>query len=159
MKYNKTIVLIFSILICQMAGFLGSIFTTPAIPAWYNYLNKPSFSPPGWAIGTVWIVLFFLMGISLYLVLISNKDRKLKKEAIELFILQMILNILWSILFFGLQNPLLALVEIALLWFAILFTIIYFYRISSWASALLLPYISWVSFAAFLNFVFWKLNF
>jgi len=160
MKNNKILILIVSILACEMAGFIGSIFTMPAIPGWYASLNRPAFTPPGWIFGVVWTILFFLMGISLYLVWTSeNKDKELMKKAIGLFIWQMILNIWWSVIFFGIQSPLYALIELFVLWLAIFFTIIYFFRISTWASALLLPYIFWVSFAAFLNFTFWRLNF
>jgi len=147
--------LIVSILICEGAGIVGSIFTVPAIKTWYASLNKPFFSPPNWIFAPVWIVLFLLMGISLYLVWASPR---LKKDAVLIFILQLILNVLWSIIFFGLKSPGLALFEILMLWFAILYTIVNFYRISKSASFLLLPYILWVTFAAILNFAVWRLN-
>jgi len=170
-----------SLIICQMAGILGSIFTMPKINTWYATLNKPSFTPPGWFIGLVWTILFFLMGISLYLVWSKNWEIKLPPEsdrkkawnriseklwfgswreenAALIFALQLALNILWSVVFFGLRSPGFAFFEILMLWFAILYTIINFYRISKPASYLLIPYILWVTFASFLNFMVWRMN-
>lgn len=159
MKDNKIIILVVSILVCEMIGFIGSIFTMPALPGWYATLNKPAIAPPGWIIGVVWTTLFLLIGISLYLVWTSgNQDKKLMRNAVGVFIWQMVLNIWWSVIFFGIQSPFFALIEIAFLWVAILFTIIYFYRVSFKAGLLLLPYIFWVSFAAVLNFIFWRMN-
>jgi translocator protein len=172
---------IISILICQAAGLVGSFFTTPKIKTWYDIINKPSFTPPGWFIGLVWTILFLLMGVSLYLAWennfkcqISDKDKKIKawnrfskklwtgtwreENAILIFALQLFLNILWSILFFGLQSPGLAFFELIMLWWAILYTIANFYRISKTAAYLLIPYICWVSFAGFLNFILWRMN-
>ncbi|MCX6760126.1 MAG: tryptophan-rich sensory protein [Candidatus Nealsonbacteria bacterium] len=159
MNNNKILILVVSILACEMAGFIGSIFTTPALSGWYASLNKPALTPPGWVFGVVWIALFFLIGMSLYLIWTSdNKDKKLMRNAVGIFIWQMVLNIWWSVIFFGIQSPFYALIEIAFLWAAILLNIIYFYRISFRAGLLLLPYIFWVSFAAVLNFIFWRLN-
>jgi benzodiazapine receptor len=151
--------IIASILICQLAGFIGSIFTAPAIPNWYAQLKKPSFTPPSWLFAPAWITLFFLMGISLYLIWNRGLERGEVKTALFIFTIQLILNILWSFLFFGLKSPLLGLVDIVLLWFAILVTILSFYRISPKAAFLLIPYILWVSFATLLNFSIWQLNF
>ena len=148
--------LIISIVICQLAGFLGSIFNIASIPTWYVSLKKPIFNPPNWVFGPVWTILFLLMGISLYLV--WSKGFEKNKIALYLFIAQFILNILWSALFFGLRLPLAAFIEIILLWLAILATIITFYRISSAAGLILIPYLLWVSFAAVLNFSIWMLN-
>ncbi len=151
-KGSKILKLIISILICQGAGAIGSLFTSPAISTWYATIQKPSFNPPNWIFAPVWILLFLLMGISLYL--IWNKGFKYKgtKIAIFVFAVQLILNTLWSILFFGLQSPLFAFIEIIILWFAILLTIISFYKVSKIAAYLLMPYIIWVSFASVLNF-------
>jgi len=155
MNMNKWAKLIASILICQMAGFVGSIFTASSIPTWYADLQKPTFSPPNWLFGPVWIILYTLMGISLYLVF--NKKKNIKTPLI-LFAVQLILNSIWSILFFGLQNPFYAFIEIIILWIAILLTIISFYKVSKNASLLLLPYIIWVSVATILNYYIWVLN-
>jgi tryptophan-rich sensory protein len=158
MNKADLIKLILSIVICQAAGFIGSLFTSRSIPAWYASLKRPSFAPPNWVFSPVWITLFVLMGISLYLVWrMLSKGQKVR-TALILFAVQLGLNILWSILFFGLQSPLAAFIEIVVLWIAILLTIIVFFRVSSVAAVLMIPYILWVSFAAVLNFFFWRLN-
>jgi len=146
--------LIISIIVCQAAGVVGSIFTMPALTTWYATLAKPSFTPPGWVIGIVWTVLFLLMGLSLYLVWV----KKPKKRELPFFDIQLALNILWSAIFFGLRNPSLAFVEIIFLWLAILGNIIVFYKIDKKAAWLLVPYLAWVSFAAVLNYSVWMLN-
>ena len=148
--------LIAAILICQLAGIIGSVFTTPSIPTWYAGINKPDFTPPNRLFAPVWTTLFLLMGISLYW--IWEKGLKKNKLAVYVFSAQLILNIIWSLLFFGLQNPYLAFIEIIILWIAILTTIILFYRISKKAGIMLIPYLVWVSIAAFLNYSVWVLN-
>ena len=157
MKINDILKLVLSIVLCELAGFLGSLFTAPAIPTWYKTLNKPCFTPPNWVFSPVWISLFMLMGISLFLVWRRQGHPKLR-IALILFFVQLIFNILWSAAFFGLRSPLLGLVDIVVLWVAILLTIQNFFRVSRIAGLLLLPYILWVSFAAVLNFFLWTLN-
>jgi tryptophan-rich sensory protein len=152
------LMLVLSILVCQLAGVIGSIFTTPAIPEWYASLNKPGFTPPGWLFGPVWITLYLLMGISLFLVLIKGPGNKNYRIALVLFFIQLALNMVWSILFFGLKSTLAGLIDITILWALILATIIVFYGISKAGSFLLIPYIIWVSVASALNFFIWKLN-
>jgi tryptophan-rich sensory protein len=156
MKVNTSIKLILALVICQAAGLIGSIFTAPAIPRWYASLVKPSFNPPNWVFGPVWIMLYVLMGVSLFLV--WKQEGRKTKVAIYVFFLQLALNTAWSPLFFGLEMPLAAFVVIILLWIAILVTILKFYKFSKLASYLLVPYILWVSFAAVLNFFLWFLN-
>ena len=158
MTKKSLIRLIISILICQLAGFLGSLFTTPSIPTWYASLEKPSFNPPNWLFSPVWITLFVLMGISLYLLLEKSFREQKVKKALIFFAIQLVLNVFWSILFFGLKSPLFAFFEIIILWVAISLTIIQSFKISKIASFLLLPYILWVSFAAILNYFLWNLN-
>jgi len=148
--------LVYSLIICLSAGIIGSFFTSSSIPIWYTALNKPFFNPPNWIFGPVWTLLYVLMGISLYIV--WTKGFKKNKEAIIWFAAQLILNILWSILFFGLKSPLLAFVEIILLWIAILITLIKFYKVSKQSAYLLIPYLAWVGFAAILNFSIFYLN-
>jgi tryptophan-rich sensory protein len=150
--------LIFSIFICLFAGFIGSFFTTPAIPTWYAMLQKPSFAPPNWVFFPVWTALFIMMGISLFLVWKKGLEDKTVKTAIYIFAGQLVLNALWSFAFFGLRSPLLGLMEIIILWMAILATIVTFKKLSRTAAYLLIPYILWVSFAAFLNYMIWRLN-
>ena len=174
MIVKKAIKLIISVLICQGAGVIGSIFTAKAIPSWYAGLAKPGFTPPSWVFAPAWTALFLLMGISLYLVwekklavrsLPPNSGEKYwnpiskkmwrgswkEENTIIIFFLQLGLNVLWSVLFFWLRAPDIAFVEIIILWFAILYTLVNFYRISKLAAYLLLPYLAWVSFAAVLN--------
>jgi tryptophan-rich sensory protein len=149
--------LVISIIICQLAGMIGSVFTMPAIPGWYVSLNKPSFGPPNWLFGPVWILLYTLMGISLYLVW-SRKGSAGAKTALILFAIQLGLNTLWSLIFFGLRLPSAAFLEILVLWLFILLTILKFFPISKVAAYLLIPYLLWVSFASLLNFYIFRLN-
>ncbi len=151
--------LIFSIGLCLGAGVLGSFFTVQSIPTWYQTLNKPLLSPPNWIFAPVWTTLYILMGISLYLVLISKfKDKNYKNKALTIFGIQLILNAVWSIIFFGFKNPALAFVDIAALWVAIILTIKVFYKINKLAGNLLIPYLLWVTFATFLNLTIVILN-
>jgi tryptophan-rich sensory protein len=147
--------LIVSIAIPLIAGFAGSIFTTKSIPNWYATIQKPSFNPPNWIFGPVWTLLFIMMGIALYLVWTSGKA---DNAALWIFGIQLALNLLWSIIFFGLHSPLWAFVDIIALWLAILATIISFYSVSATASYLLIPYILWASFATILNWKIMVLN-
>ena len=157
MKSKDILKLVISIVLCQLAGFLGSLFTIPAIPTWYETLKKPFFTPPNWIFSPVWISLFILMGISLFMVW-QKQNHPLFKITLLFFSTQLIFNIFWSATFFGLRSPLLGLIDIVLLWIAILLTIQYCFKISRVAGLLLLPYIGWVSFAVFLNFSLWILN-
>jgi benzodiazapine receptor len=147
-----------SLIVCQLAGLAGSVFTSPNIPTWYASLSKPWFTPPSWVFAPAWTALFILMGISFYLVWQKGLKTRESRQAVTLFGIQLGLNIVWSVLFFGLQSPFLAFLEILALWVAIALTIIRFYPISRNAATLLLPYIIWVSFAAFLNLSVWLLN-
>lgn len=150
--------LITSLVVCQLAGIIGSVFTVSAIPTWYAQLDTPFFNPPSDVFAPVWITLYLLMGISLYIIWSKGVDSRQSKLALILFAIQLVLNSLWSIIFFGSQAPLLAFIEILFLWTAIVLTMVYFYRISRAASYLLIPYILWVSFAAVLNFAIFYLN-
>ncbi len=142
--------LILSIGLCLGAGILGSFFTVSSLPTWYQSLNKPFFSPPNWIFGPVWTILYIMMGVSLYLVT-SEKKKMIRQKAIQIFAVQLILNISWSIIFFGLRNPVLAFVNILFLWIAIFLTIKSFNKINKLAGNLLIPYLLWVSFATILN--------
>lgn len=146
-----------SIAVCLSAGFVGSAFTASAIPAWYATLAKPSFSPPDWIFAPVWTALFTLMGVSAYLVW-KEAARRNVRSALYAFGAQLALNVLWSFIFFGLRSPVYAFAEIIALWAAIALTIGEFSKVSRTAGLLLVPYIAWVSFAAFLNFAVWQLN-
>lgn len=146
------------ILISEAAGIIGSFFTVSQIPTWYADLNKPFFNPPNFLFGPVWTTLYALMGISAYLIWEKGIKKESVKNALILFIIQLSLNSLWSIIFFGFQNPGLAFIEIIILWILILKTFISFNKISKPASYLLTPYIAWVTFAAILNFSIYLLN-
>ena len=158
MKIIDILKLVASIILCQLAGLIGSIFTTPAITTWYESLKKPFFSPPNWIFGPVWVSLYLMMGISLFVICRRRDNHAQAKRGLILFFAQLILNTLWSVAFFGLKSPILGLVNILLLWLAIFFTIQQFLKISKAAAAFLLPYMLWVSFAVILNFSFWILN-
>lgn len=155
---ERTVLLVVCITICQLAGVVGSYFTDLSVNTWYPTLVKPPYTPPGWFIGVVWVILYTLMGISLFLVVDSKPEAGRLKGALVPFGVQLLLNILWSGAFFGLRSPLYALVVIAALWLSIIVTMRRFFEISQKAGALLVPYILWVSFAAFLNYTIWRLN-
>ena len=145
------------ILLCLLAGALGSAFTETSEGSWYAGLEKAAFNPPNWVFAPAWTLLYILMGISLYL-LWEEVSSKWAVHAIALFLVQLFLNFLWPFLFFGLHSPLYAFVEILFLWLAILATIFFAYRVDRRAAYLLFPYLLWVSFAAFLNYNVMALN-
>lgn len=158
MKINNTVKLIISIGVSLLAGVIGSLFTVSSLPTWYEGLVKPVLNPPSWVFGPVWTILYVLMGISLWLVWKSGSNVSEKKRAIALFLAQLILNAIWSPIFFGARSLGNALVVIVLLWAAVVLTILIFTKISRLAAWLLVPYILWVSFAVYLNFSIWQLN-
>lgn len=154
-KFFQTILFV---LLSQSAGLIGSIFTTSSIASWYSGVNKPSFNPPNWIFGPVWISLYTLMGIASYLVWQKRGENPLAKTALIIFFVHLVFNALWSIIFFGLHSPMWAFFEIIILWIMILVLIALFYKIDKRAAYLLVPYILWVSFASVLNFSIWRLN-
>ncbi|MHB8994390.1 MAG: TspO/MBR family protein [Armatimonadota bacterium] len=149
--------LVVLLLVVYAVAGIGSSFTAPAVREWYPSLIKPSFSPPSWVFGPVWTVLYAMMAVSAWLLIRRGEKRQLKLPMV-LFGVQLALNLAWSILFFGLRRPDLGMVDIILLWLAILATMLAFWRIKPLAGALLIPYLLWVSFAAVLNFELWRLN-
>jgi len=153
---SNPIKLLVSLLLPQIAGGLGAFFTLSSVQTWYLTLNKPSWNPPSWLFGPVWTTLYVLMGIACFL-LWKNKH-PLQKKALTLYFVQLFLNLLWSPAFFGAQNPLLGVVVIVPLWIGILFCILIFRQINSWAALLLVPYLLWVTFATVLNATIWYLN-
>lgn len=152
----KALKLVGCVLLAELAGGIGAIFTSSAIPTWFTTLNKPSFNPPNYLFAPVWTILYALMGIALYLVWQSKS--KEKTLAYTIFFTQLFLNILWSIIFFGLKAPGVAFIEIVILWIAIILNIIYFWKINKYAGIILFPYIFWVSFASVLNYSIYLLN-
>jgi len=150
--------LIISIVICQLAGVIGSFFTMDAIPVWYDTLAKPSFNPPSSVFGPVWIFLYLLMGISLFLVWKEDLKNKQVKTAFMIFMIQLVFNAAWSIVFFGMRSPVGGLIVIVILWILILITTLKFLKISKTAGMLLVLYLLWVTFAAILNYSIFTLN-
>ena len=149
--------LIVSILVCFAASGVGALFTTPNIEGWYQTLESPAGTPPNWIFGPVWSLLYLLMAISAWWIW-KEKGFREAQRPLTIFAVQLTLNVLWSILFFGFQSPGVALLEIILLWIMILTTIVTFSRIAKVAGLLLIPYLLWVSFATYLNYGFWSLN-
>jgi translocator protein len=150
-KNNIIFSILWGIIICELAGLIGSIFTFRAIPGWYHGLNKPNFNPPNWIFGPVWTILYILMGIALAY---GWKN----KVNLTWFWTQLGLNALWSIIFFGWHRTDLAFIEIVLMWYMIILTIRSFAQKNVWQGWLLTPYLFWVSFASLLNWFIWKLN-
>lgn len=150
--------LIFSLGVCQAAGIAGSVYTLQSVKWWYPTLTKPSFNPPSWVFGPVWSLLFILMGYALYVVWNKGLKKKGVSDAVAIFFVQLILNVIWSYLFFGLRNPSLALFEIIVLWGMILATTLKFGKIDRAAAYLLVPYLLWVGFASVLNLSIVLLN-
>lgn len=144
--------------ICEIAGGVGAIFTTPRIGTWYADLQKPPIAPPNWIFAPVWTALFALMGVAAYLVWNKRRQDERVEEALMIFFVQLGLNVIWSAIFFGRQSPQSAFAEIIILWLAISLTIARFKPISKNAAYLLFPYILWVTFAGYLNFLIFTLN-
>ncbi len=155
---SNTVKLIIAIAIPLIIGLSGGAFTAAEIPNWYAKLNKPTWQPPNWLFGPVWTTLYVLMGIALYLVWKSDAMLSLKQTAFILFAIQLTLNFFWSIIFFNQHQIGWAMAEIIVMWILILLTIFSFSKINNTAAWLLVPYISWVSFASLLNYTIWKLN-
>jgi tryptophan-rich sensory protein len=155
---KKAVGIIIAGVICELAGIVGSLFTMPSIPGWYAGLTKPSFNPPNGVFGPVWITLYALMGIAAGLVYDKKTKGSGVKPALSVFVAQLIVNVLWSIMFFGAHHILGGFVLIVALWILIAATIQRFWKISKPAAVLLVPYILWVSFAAVLNAALYTLN-
>jgi benzodiazapine receptor len=155
---RKVWLLFTSVAIAEIAGVIGSFFTVSSINGWYQYLVKPSFNPPNYLFAPVWTILYALMGMALYLVIRDGWDKKRVKAASVLYGIQLALNAVWSIIFFGLRSPFWALIDIGILWALIIFLIPLFYKVNKLSAYLLVPYLVWVSFASVLNFSIWQLN-
>ncbi len=147
-----------AVLLCLLIGFLSSIATQTSIDTWYISLKKPSFTPPNWIFGPVWIFLYILMGVAAGIVWSKGFYHKWVKTALYHFGFQLLLNAAWSIFFFGLQNPLIAMLDIIALFILLLFTMKWFRVVNTTAAYLLIPYIVWVAFATILTFSIWQLN-
>lgn len=149
--------LILFIVVVYAAAGIGSLFTAQSVNDWYVALSKPSWNPPSWVFGPVWTVLYGMMGVAAWLVWLRRREVSVTLPLV-LFFVQLALNVVWSLLFFGLQSPGAAFLEIIVLWLAIAATLLAFWRVAPLAGALFIPYILWVSFAAVLNYTIWQLN-
>lgn len=165
MKRKNILVLATTIIVSEAAGLIGAWLTTPAIPAWYASLVKPELTPPSWVFGPVWTTLFILMGAAAYLIWLSAEEmpqnhpmRAKRRNALFIFGLQLAVNTLWSVVFFGQRDPGAALVVVGALWVLIAVKLVLFSQLSKSAALLLVPYFLWVSFAAYLNYAIWVLN-
>jgi tryptophan-rich sensory protein len=157
-KYTRILIVVVT---CLAIGYFSGMATQSSIKTWFPTLVKPSFNPPNWIFAPVWSMLYIMMGIAAGLVwnrLEFSNDKELVKKSLVFFAIQLGLNALWSVLFFGLRNPMLALIEIVLLWLMIYETYIKFGKIDKIAGYLFLPYLAWVSFATVLNASIWWLN-
>lgn len=158
MKSRSILLLIASILVAQTAGIIGSFFTLEAVETWYTTLARPLLSPPNWIFGPVWTTLYTLMGIAAWRIYERRASNPHAVRLLWVYAAHLGVNTLWSIAFFGWQNPPLALGIIAVLWGMIAYLILRFYRIDRIASYLLIPYLAWVTFATYLNASFAVLN-
>lgn len=154
---TRWIGLVVFILVCLGAGGLGAIATTPEIEGWYKTIEKPSWNPPDYVFGPVWTTLFVMMAIAAWMVW-KPEGIKAAAMALTLFAVQLVLNVAWSWIFFGMHQSGWAFVEIVILWLAIVGTTVAFFRCSKIAGWVMLPYLAWVSFASVLNFTIWRLN-
>lgn len=147
-----------ALILPQCAGALGGFFSRESVASWYQQLVKPPLTPPGWVFAPVWGLLYILMGLAFYFVLTERQTDTRRRKAAVFFCAHLALNALWSFLFFGLRSPVLALVDIVVLWVMIVLLVRLFWDIRRLAGAMLLPYLAWVSFAMFLNYGIWRLN-
>ena len=156
---NKFVKIAIALVVCLAVGYSASLVTRPSVAEWYPTIEKPFFNPPNWIFMPVWTLLYILMAVAAGLVWDKIKEQNEEvKKALGFFIIQLTLNAVWSYLFFGLKNPMLALIEIALLWLMIYETYLKFTKINKTAGYLLIPYLAWVGFATILNASIWWLN-
>jgi translocator protein len=148
--------LVVSLLIVFGIATLGGAITNLSVATWYPSLEKPSWTPSGSTIGVIWTILYILMGIAAWV--IWRRHSEGRQLSLAIYALQLLLNLGWSGLFFGLRSPGLALIEIGVLWLAILATSVAFWKVSKLAGVLMIPYLSWVTVAGVLNALIWKMN-
>lgn len=151
---NKWFVLAGFIILCLGVGVVSGVMTAGAMVDWYPSLNKPTFNPPSWIFAPVWTLLYIMMAVAAWRVWLAGPS---SKPALNLFFIQLVLNFLWSIFFFGLHSPALALIDIIAMWIIIALTTRAFFKIARPAGWLLVPYLAWVSFAVVLNANIWWL--
>lgn len=154
---KKFLPYIVGVFVCNLVGFLGSLFMFESLPTWYQTLNTPSLNPPSFVFGPVWTLLYTLMGIALTKVW-QFKSSKLKSLWLTVFAVNLFLNGIWSMFFFYLQNVGLALIDLVLIWSTLLVLLVISKKLNKNVFFLLLPYFVWVSFASYLNFMIYILN-
>ena len=152
---NKWLVLAGFIILCLGVGVVSGVMTAGAMVDWYPTLNKPFFNPPSWVFAPAWTLLYIMMAVAAWRVWLAGPS---SKPALNLFFIQLVLNFFWSVFFFGLHSPALALIDIIAMWIMIALTMRAFFKIARPAGWLLVPYLAWVSFAAVLNASIWWLN-
>jgi tryptophan-rich sensory protein len=155
---RSALVLVLLLVIVFAVGGAGSYFTRSSVGTWYEELNKPAFNPPSWLFAPVWTALYICMAVAMWLVWREEESASQVTPPQMMWVAQLALNLGWSVIFFGLREPGLALAEIILLWSAILATTMVFFRMSRAAGILMVPYALWVTFAAILNFSLWYMN-
>jgi benzodiazapine receptor len=148
---------VLAVVVCNVVGASPALVTAGSVDGWYQTLVQPALAPPNWVFGPVWTVLFTLLGVAAYLVLRDGRGRE-RTLAFGLFVGQYVLNVAWTMVFFGGQNVDGALVVVVALWLLIAATLAAFYRVRRAAGRLLVPYLGWVGFAAYLNYAYWTLN-
>jgi len=154
---RSAVALVVCVAVCLAAAGVGGLATSRSVATWYQTIEKPSWTPPGWVFGPVWTTLYLMMAVAAWLVW-RRAGVSGGRLALTLFAAQLVLNAAWSWLFFGLQNPGAAFVELIVLWLAIVATLVAFWRTTAPAGWLMLPYLLWVTFAGVLNFTIWRMN-
>jgi tryptophan-rich sensory protein len=157
-RHRPGIELVGWILLAQAAGVLGSVFTYSTLDTWYIGLEQPALTPPNWLFPPVWFVLFSLAGVGAWLVSRSDARPRAKRVAFAAFGLQLLLNVVWTVTFFGANGIAPGLVAIVALWLAVLVNVVANGRVDWRAGAALVPSLLWVGFATYLNYEFWRLN-
>lgn len=156
---SRTFKILVMIVTCVIVGYISGVVTQESVTTWYTTINKPSFNPPNWIFAPVWTTLFVMMGIAAGLVWDRIEIQKeTVKKGLTFFAIQLALNALWSFIFFGLHNPMLALLEIIVLWLMIYETFVQFNKVNKIAGFLFIPYLLWVTFALVLNASIYWLN-
>lgn len=155
---RRTVPLVVALLLPLAVGMVSGWITADGVRSWYPSIAKPGFTPPDWVFGPVWTALYISMGWASYLIWRRGFHAPGVRAALTFYAIQLLLNSLWSPLFFGLQSPGLAFAEIVVFWAALAWTVVLFRRVSLAAALVMMPYLAWVSFATVLNFAIWRLN-
>lgn len=155
-RIKSAIMLVLWMIISFMAAAIGNVCTSGSVREWYPAIAKPDWTPPSWVFGPVWTALYFSLGVAAWLV--WKEGRHGNRLALTVFMMQLALNAMWSVIFFGWRQPGWAAVEIVVLWLFIVATVILFGRVRPLAGLILVPYLLWASFASVLNIAIWRLN-